>query len=60
MSHLAEVTNDLSRMFAIGDIHGCSAALRALIEEIEPGPDDTIIVLGDFIDCGPDSKGVID
>ncbi len=60
MSRLTEVTNDLSRMFAIGDIHGCSTALRALIEEVKPGLGDTIIVLGDFIDCGPDSKGVID
>ncbi len=48
------------RTIAIGDIHGCSTALRALIEEIQPSPDDLIIVLGDFIDCGPDSNGVID
>jgi serine/threonine protein phosphatase 1 len=49
-----------SRLFAIGDIHGCSIALRTLIDAIAPNPDDTIVALGDVIDCGPDSKGVLD
>jgi serine/threonine protein phosphatase 1 len=49
-----------ARLFAIGDIHGCSTALQKLIESIDPHPQDTIVILGDFIDCGPDSKGVID
>ena len=48
------------RLFAIGDIHGASVALKTLIEAIEPQPQDTIVVLGDVIDCGPDSKGVLD
>jgi serine/threonine protein phosphatase 1 len=48
------------RLFAIGDIHGCSAALGALIDAIDPRPEDTIVMLGDFIDCGPDSRGVVD
>ncbi len=48
------------RVLVIGDIHGCSTALRLLIEEIQPGPEDLIVVLGDFIDGGPDSRGVIE
>ena len=36
------------RTIAIGDIHGCSAALAGLIEAIEPGPDDTLVTLGDY------------
>jgi serine/threonine protein phosphatase 1 len=48
------------RLFAIGDIHGCSTALRTLIEAIGPRPEDTIVTLGDYIDWGPDSRGVID
>jgi serine/threonine protein phosphatase 1 len=48
------------RTIAIGDIHGCDKALAAVLRAIEPGPDDTIIPLGDFIDRGPDSRGVID
>ena len=49
-----------NRTIAIGDIHGCSAALEALLEAIRPSPDDVVITLGDYIDRGPDSKGVLD
>jgi serine/threonine protein phosphatase 1 len=48
-----------NRLFAVGDIHGCATALRTLIEAIDPQPEDTIVVLGDVIDYGPDTKGVI-
>jgi serine/threonine protein phosphatase 1 len=47
------------RTIAIGDIHGCGDALAALIDAIVPTPDDTIIALGDYIDRGPDSEGVV-
>jgi serine/threonine protein phosphatase 1 len=50
----------MARTIAIGDIHGCSAALAALLNCIQPGPTDTIIALGDYIDRGPDSRGVLD
>ncbi|TWT81858.1 Serine/threonine-protein phosphatase 2 [Planctomycetes bacterium CA13] len=48
------------RKFVIGDIHGCSKALRTLIETIDPTCGDELIFLGDYIDRGPDSKDVID
>jgi serine/threonine protein phosphatase 1 len=48
------------RIIAIGDIHGCSEALAALIEVIAPAPDDTLVFLGDYIDRGPDSRGVLE
>ena len=48
------------RLIAIGDGHGCSAALDVLIRVVEPGPEDTIVTLGDSIDRGPDSRGVIE
>lgn len=48
------------RLIAIGDIHGCSKALESLLESIAPGPDDTIVTLGDYVDRGPDSRGVIE
>jgi serine/threonine protein phosphatase 1 len=48
------------RTLAIGDIHGCLNALEALAEFVDFSPEDTIITLGDYIDRGPDSKGVID
>lgn len=47
------------RTIAIGDIHGCSDALRALLDAIAPSSDDTIVALGDYIDRGPNSQGVI-
>jgi len=51
----------LSRRFAIGDIHGCLKTLKALVEnEIQLGKDDELFFVGDFIDRGPDSKGVLD
>jgi len=48
------------RTIAIGDIHGCSAALATLIDAIGPGRQDTLVLLGDYIDRGPDSRGVLD
>lgn len=48
------------RLLAIGDIHGCSTALNALLATVSPGPDDQIIALGDYVDRGPDSRGVLD
>lgn len=60
MKRDAEGSRPVGRLFAIGDVHGCSTALRALIEAINPQPEDTIVTLGDYIDWGPDSRGVID
>ena len=49
----------MSRTIAIGDIHGCSRALRALLDAIAPTNGDTLVTLGDYVDRGPDSRGVI-
>jgi serine/threonine protein phosphatase 1 len=48
------------RTLAIGDIHGCSGMLDDLIQAIKPTTEDRLIFLGDYVDRGPDSKGVID
>jgi serine/threonine protein phosphatase 1 len=48
------------RIIAIGDIHGCSKALATVVEAIQPTLQDTLVFLGDYIDRGPDSKGVLD
>lgn len=48
------------RTLVIGDIHGCLTALETLAEFVDFSPEDTIITLGDYIDRGPNSKGVID
>lgn len=48
------------RTLAIGDMHGCRTALETLLAEIQPTTDDLIVALGDFVDRGPDSCGVIE
>ncbi|MBK1833545.1 metallophosphoesterase family protein [Roseibacillus ishigakijimensis] len=45
---------------AIGDIHGCLTSLETLLDTVQPTPDDLVVTLGDYVDRGPDSKGVID
>ena len=40
----------MPRTIAIGDIHGCSIALTALIDAIVPQSDDTVVTLGDYVD----------
>jgi serine/threonine protein phosphatase 1 len=46
--------------YAISDIHGHSNTFRALLKRLDFSQDDELFLLGDFIDRGPDSKGVID
>ncbi len=48
------------RRFAISDIHGCLHSFKALIQQISFTKKDTLYLLGDYIDRGPNSKGVID
>jgi serine/threonine protein phosphatase 1 len=48
------------RQFAISDIHGHLASFKALLDRLELTKEDELFLLGDFIDRGPDSKGVID
>jgi serine/threonine protein phosphatase 1 len=48
-----------SRTIAIGDIHGCSLALDALLGAIDPQALDVIVTLGDCVNRGPDSRGVL-
>lgn len=48
------------RLIAIGDVHGCHAALRGLIAAIAPTPSDTLVFLGDYVDRGPESRAVVD
>lgn len=47
-------------LIAIGDIHGCAQSLDLLLERLSPAPDDHLVFIGDYVDRGPDSKGVID
>jgi serine/threonine protein phosphatase 1 len=49
------------KTFVVGDIHGCLGMLTRLMDKIDWRPDkDNLIFLGDYIDRGLDSKGVVD
>lgn len=48
------------RLLAVGDIHGCLDHLQRLITRVQPTEADRVVFLGDYIDRGPDGKGVID
>src|SRR6266566_9737402 len=45
--------------YVVGDIHGCVDELRRLIETLPLARDDRLVFLGDYIDRGPDSSGVV-
>lgn len=45
--------------YVIGDIHGCVDELRRLIGALPLRLGDSLIFLGDYIDRGPDSAGVV-
>ncbi|UWR22417.1 metallophosphoesterase family protein [Sulfitobacter sp. S190] len=49
-------------IYAIGDIHGQLGELQRVLSLIEAdgGPDARIVLLGDYTDRGPDSRGVLD
>jgi len=49
------------RRFVVGDIHGCKKTLQKMVEDVlRLEPEDMLFLLGDYIDRGPDSKGVLD
>lgn len=51
----------MNKIWVIPDIHGCLSTLKTLVEnQIEPDKTDQFVFIGDYIDRGPDSKGVID
>lgn len=62
----APSAGDGHRIYAIGDIHGCLHELNALLaliaadEKLRGAADTQLIFLGDFIDRGPSSSGVIE
>ena len=53
-------THRQGRLLAIGDIHGCLRQLEALLDRVAPAVEDQVVFLGDYVDRGPASAGVID
>ena len=47
------------RVLAIGDVHGCAFALEALLQAVRPTREEPLVFLGDYVDRGLDSAGVL-
>jgi serine/threonine protein phosphatase 1 len=52
--------SNVSRLIAIGDVHGCVHALDAILNAIAPHPSDQLVFLGDLVDQGRDTRDVLD
>ena len=50
----------MTRYIAITDIHGELGKLENLLSKIELYPSDIFVFMGDYIDRGPDSRGVVE
>lgn len=49
----------MHKTYIIGDVHGCMDELQELVQLLAPTSDDQLIFIGDLIDRGPDSIGVV-
>ena len=50
----------MKNKYVISDIHGCLKTFKSLLTRLNFNKNDELYLLGDFIDRGPSSKGVID
>lgn len=48
------------RIIAIGDIHGCHQEFAEMLDRLALEKEDQLILLGDLVNRGPDSRRVID
>ena len=49
----------MPRTIAIGDVHGCADEFEELLNALELEPGDRVVQVGDLINRGPDSHGVL-
>ncbi len=63
---MSDDPTDGHRIYAVGDIHGCLDLLEGMVARIRadlaarPHPKPLVMFLGDYVDRGPDSRGVIE
>ena len=59
--HLPDSNDRRKRLIFVGDIHGCKKELLALMDKVGFNPDtDHLVAVGDVVNKGPDTPGVID
>jgi serine/threonine protein phosphatase 1 len=56
---LQDTLNNGGNVWVIGDVHGHSDTLFALLENLHLKPHDRVVLLGDLVDRGPNSCSVI-
>ena len=56
---LQNILDSGNKVWIIGDIHGYKETLNSLIDNLNLGLEDIAICLGDMVDRGPDSVGVV-
>ncbi|RLM56746.1 serine/threonine protein phosphatase [Halobellus sp. Atlit-31R] len=47
-------------VYVVGDVHGCLEALDRLVDAVALSPDDLLVFVGDLVQKGPDSAGVVE
>lgn len=50
----------MSRTIVVGDVHGCVRELEKLLEKVSFGPTDRLVLVGDVVAKGPESKRVVE
>ena len=50
----------MPRTIAIGDVHGCADEFEELLNALELQPEDRVVQVGDLVNRGPDSHGVLE
>ena len=50
----------MGRTVIVGDVHGCAAELRGLLDRVAFASGDRLVFVGDLVARGPDSRGVLD
>ena len=50
----------MGRTYVMSDIHGMSELFQRMLEQIRFSDEDTLYILGDMIDRGPDPAGILD
>jgi serine/threonine protein phosphatase 1 len=55
------MANTVGNTYIVGDVHGCVRTFRRMVEEkLQLSKKDYLFLLGDYIDKGIDSKGVLE
>ena len=49
----------MARTLVVGDVHGCLDELRDLLDAVHYSSADRLVFVGDLVDRGPDSVGVV-